>query len=152
VGLTIASAGWGVVTTAHFGPVYYNLIGQQMAGRWLESSYWGEGITPQLLNRTLDGPSADRTITISPILHQFQLLDLAQQYQPWLPDQPALIPYSAATGEPATIIVSMRLADLPKELWSAPPGYELIAETIAQGRPLARCYRKVDPSSLPTER
>ncbi len=147
--LVLVSAGWGVATTFRVGPVYYNLAGQQLAGRWLESSYWGEGTSPLLLQKAISVQPKGQNISIAPVLHQFQLVDLAQQYRPWLGDQSPLVPYTQAANASPIIVVNMRLADLPRELWNPPPGYDLIAETVVQGRPLARCYRNRSSSPQP---
>ncbi len=122
---------------------YYNLFvgGTSGAERFgLETTYWGDSITRELLQDVVRLVPEGSTIHFAPVLHQFQLDDLHRQ-------SPILrrhgIHLAAATDSLSGakyVLLFRRRADLPDELRFGPTNGKLLAEVSRGGTQLAALY------------
>jgi len=124
---------------------YYNLLigglpGARRVG--LETTYWGESLTRDLLTEITERVPAGSVLVVAPVLHQFQLNDVLTQSPILRGHQIQLASQQQAPLEQARyLLVFDRRADLSPHLQALVQDAEILAETRRLGVPLARLYR-----------
>lgn len=134
---------------------FYNLCVGGVSGAerlGLETTYWGDAVTRELLNEVTQHVPAGSTVHVAPVLHQFQLDDLFRQ-SPMLRRQGIVLqPYDGPQAAAEYLLLFRRRADLPQELRDGPANAELLAETRRGHVQLAALYRlKSNKSKNSTE-
>jgi len=114
----VALQGWGIAANR---PAYlsdYNLLVGGLAGAerlGFEPTYWGDSVTTDLLDSAADAVPEGGTIAVAPVLHQFQLDDLATQSPALRRKHVRLVEYRDGVQADALLFFT-RKASLAEEL------------------------------------
>ncbi|MFO0919772.1 MAG: glycosyltransferase family 39 protein [Planctomycetaceae bacterium] len=129
---------------------YSRLVGQAQGAEHLglETCYWGDAVTRDLLEDAVAHVPEGGELLVSPVLHLFQLEDLRQQSPILRRHQVMLAPYQGTPRPGQFLLIFRRRADLPDELRFGPHNAELMAEVRRQSTQLAGLYRFL-PDSPP---
>jgi len=138
----IAAQAYGVLFLAPCWLSYYNLALGGLRGAdyfGMERTYWSDSVTHPLLRTAAENIPDGSVLYVTPVLHQFQLLEMAQQ-EPLLREKHLeLRPFENATlGEKEYLLIFFRRANSqisPAENWRT------IAEVRREGVPLAGVYQ-----------
>lgn len=124
---------------SHYGIVVRGLSGAARGG-W-EVNYWGDALTRRLLADVAARTPRGATIAVAPVLHQFQVEELWRQSPVLRQHGLRLVPYDPRQHPTEFVLVFRRLADLPPELRTPPPGTDVLAHVERDGVLLAALYR-----------
>lgn len=158
VGFFIALQAIGIATTAPYSLSYYSLVVGGLAGAeqlGMERTYWGDTLSRSFFQqKAVADLTAGTTIQVAPVLHQFQLDELARQSPLIQRRQWKIVPYQSAssesgrsTGETEYLAVFHRRADAPTEGTLIDEGWELSSQTKRQGVTLASFWRRASIQS-----
>ncbi len=123
---------------------FYNFFVQGTAGAeriGLETTYWGDSVTRSLLEEMTRKVPPGETISVAPVLHQFQLESLVQQSPILRKRRHTLQPYEGRRDSASYLLIFRRRADLADDLQSGPASAELLAETRRGNAQLAALYQ-----------
>lgn len=123
---------------------YYNLLVVESAGAenlGLETTYWGDSLTRDLLEDAVRQLPAGSTLHISPVVHPIQLNDLLRQSPILRQHQLQLASYLGKPQPGDYLLLFRRRADLPDELRFGPENAKLLAETRRHSVQLAGLYQ-----------
>jgi hypothetical protein len=140
----LAMQGYGLIANWPCHLSYYNVLvgGPRGAERLgLECNYWGDGLTRDLLEATVELVPEGARIDVAPVLHQFQLEEMLDQSPILRRRRFQLVPFDETKmADTRYVLLFRRKADLPPSLRTdAPPG-RLLAEVTRQGVQLAALY------------
>jgi len=136
--------GYGIVALAPTYLSYYNLLVGGLRGAerlGLATTYWGDSLTRELLDRTAELVPAGSTVAVAPVLHPFQLPAMMNEAPQLRARRIVLQPYDEKT-EPAPryVLTFPRREYLPESWVNGPPGAEVLAEVVREGVRLAGLY------------
>lgn len=124
---------------------YYNALVGGLAGAerlGFESTYWGDSMTPQLLETAARELPEGGTLAVSPVLHQFQLETMLTQAPALQQKNVRLVEYGSAQSSSAdALLIFARKASLPAELQEKLADGNPSAAVRVQGVTLAAFYR-----------
>lgn len=127
------------VQTSYYNATVGGLWGAEKLG--LEPTYWGDSLTPQLLEKVAASCPPGSEVHVSPVLHPLYLSELQSQSPALRRAGIKLKPYDPELyGQPRYVLFFRRRADLFPELESGPNGARLIAEVRRQVVLLAGIY------------
>jgi 4-amino-4-deoxy-L-arabinose transferase-like glycosyltransferase len=137
---------YGLVALAPFHLSYYNLLagGLQGASRLgLQTTYWGDGVNRELLERTAELVPQGAVVDFVPVLHPYQLPALLSQAPELRAKEIRLRAFTGAPSEqpPVRYLLSFARREYLPESWNpGPPGARVLAEIRREGIRLAALY------------
>jgi len=107
-----------------------------------EPTYWGDSIHRDFQQQVVEAIPAGTRVGVVPVLHQFQIADLASQSRIFREHGLILIPYDPTmTDPPPYVLTFYRKADHSQQLTDVLVRSELVVSYAPQGVKLAALYR-----------
>lgn len=144
--VVVCSQAYGLVAIRPAHLSYYNLLVGGLRGAerlGFEPTYWGDSVTAELLEAAANDLPEGGTLAVSPVLHQFQLDDLATQSPALRQRRIRLIEYSQNSTPADGLLLFVRRASLPAELQQRIAKQTPTASVERHGVTLAAYYTDV---------
>ncbi|MFO1019537.1 MAG: glycosyltransferase family 39 protein [Planctomycetales bacterium] len=131
---------------------YYNALVGGLAGAsrlGLPVTYWGDGVTRELVLKSSTVVPAKGELALAPVLHPNHTIALLSQAPSLRAKEIQIIPYVEENGrQPRFLLMFPRLEYLPPGWGNGPPGYKPIQEVRRSGVLLGGLYeRSPEPNS-----
>lgn len=138
------------VGLVQFAPCWLSYYNGLVGGLWgaerlgFQTTYWGDGVTRDLLMETANQVPIGAVIDVLPVQHSFQLPALESQCPALRAKQIVLRPFDERAPEPARYLLAFHRRDYwPADWQSTPPGYRLLSGNMRQGVIIAGLYERV---------
>jgi hypothetical protein len=145
----LAAQGYGLWSMAPCWLSYYNLAAGGLPGaakRGLEISYWGDGVTRELLARVAEIVPENSQVAVAPTLHAAQWQELLLQTPALRQRNIELVPDSDQDSKrPRYLLYFMRPEYLPEELRAGREPDRILAAVRRQGVLLAALIERPVP-------
>lgn len=126
---------------------YYNILVGGLEGAeklGLQTTYWGDSITRELLVDVANQAPAGSLIDVLPVQHPFQLAALESQCPPLRDRQIKLRAFDEREKKPAKYLLVFQRRDYwPAEWNGTPQPYRLVLKTARQNTTLAAFYERL---------